>query len=289
MTAGTNHSKILLHGNCTISGETTDIAVAQANPIRYRGYYYDEDTGLYYCNARYYSPTWRRFISPDDTSYLDPESVNGLNQYCYCGNDPINYADPSGRLAISLILTAIGIGAAIGAGIGMATTVVKDLENGKLFDGDVTFWAYFGNVLGGGIAGAGIGLCSILGAGAGAALATNSSLMLGGMTISGGTAFMMGVGGAFVTGALGYAVRTGISDQETFEWSDMFIEAGINAFSGALTFTGAMAGGIMGVKIPGARFSAKNALLYNLGAAYFGVYPAKIMLSIIKGKLKDKY
>ena len=80
-------------GNCTISGNTT---VAKANPIRYRGYYYDEDTGLYYCNARYYSPTWRRFISPDDTAYLDPSSVNGLNQYCYCGNDPVNYADPSG-------------------------------------------------------------------------------------------------------------------------------------------------------------------------------------------------
>ena len=81
-------------GNCTISGNTT---VAKANPIRYRGYYYDEETGLYYCNARYYSPKWRRFISPDDTSYLDPSSVNGLNQYCYCGNDPVNYCDPSGR------------------------------------------------------------------------------------------------------------------------------------------------------------------------------------------------
>ena len=44
-------------GNCTISGNTT---VAKANPIRYRGYYYDEETGLYYCNAQYYSPKWRR-------------------------------------------------------------------------------------------------------------------------------------------------------------------------------------------------------------------------------------
>ena len=74
-------------GNFTISGNS---AIAKANPIRYRGYYYDEDTGLYYCNARYYSPMWRRFISPDDTSYLDPSSVNGLNQYCYCGNDPVS-------------------------------------------------------------------------------------------------------------------------------------------------------------------------------------------------------
>ena len=39
--------------------------LAYANPIRYRGYYYDQDTGLYYLNARYYSPELRRFISPD--------------------------------------------------------------------------------------------------------------------------------------------------------------------------------------------------------------------------------
>lgn len=84
-------------GNCTISNETTSYDVANANPIRYRGYYYDDDTGLYYCNARYYSPKWRRFISPDDTAYLDPESVNGLNLYCYCNNDPVNYVDPSGH------------------------------------------------------------------------------------------------------------------------------------------------------------------------------------------------
>ena len=84
-------------GNCTISSETTDYDVANANPIRYRGYYYDSDTGLYYCNARYYSPKWRRFISPDDTAYLDPESPNGLNLYCYCYNDPVNFFDPSGH------------------------------------------------------------------------------------------------------------------------------------------------------------------------------------------------
>ena len=60
------------------------------------GYYSANDTGLYYCNARYYSPKWRRFISPDDTAYLNPESVNGLNLYCYCNNDSVNYVDPTG-------------------------------------------------------------------------------------------------------------------------------------------------------------------------------------------------
>ena len=276
-------------GNCTIAGDTTNDALAHANPIRYRGYYYDDDTGLYYCNARYYSPKWRRFVSPDSTSYLDPESVNGLNLYCYCNNDPVNFVDPSGRIAISLILATIGIGAAIGAGIGLTSTVVADLENGKLFDGDVTFRAYVGNIFGGVIAGAGIGFCTVLGTGLGVALSTGTALTLGSMAVSSSTAAMLGVGGAFVAGGLGYAVRTGINDQETFEWSDMFIEAGINAFSGLLTFAGAMAGGIVGVKTLETKSSLKNFVRYHLGATYFGVYPVKALLSILKAKLKEAY
>ena len=129
-------------GNCTISGNTT---VAKANPIRYRGYYYDDDTGLYYCNARYYSPKWRRFISPDDTAYLDPHSVNGLNQYCYCNNDPINYTDPSGHLAF-FVVTAI-IGAALGLGITAAVDYIPDQ----------TFNLHWGWYVGAGLLGAAIG------------------------------------------------------------------------------------------------------------------------------------
>ena len=83
-------------GNCTITSTTNSI-IAHANPIRYRGYYYDEDTGLYYLNSRYYNPEWRRFISPDSTEYIDSENPNGLNLYAYCYNDPINYADPTGH------------------------------------------------------------------------------------------------------------------------------------------------------------------------------------------------
>ena len=83
-------------GNCTVTSSTNS-ELALTNPIRYRGYYYDRETKLYYLNARYYNPEWRRFISPDDTAYLDPESVNGLNLYCYCNNDPVNYCDPSGH------------------------------------------------------------------------------------------------------------------------------------------------------------------------------------------------
>ena len=89
------------------------------------GYYSANDTGLYYCNARYYSPKWRRFISPDDTAYLNPESVNGLNLYCYCGNDPINYVDPSGHFVVSSLLVAAVIGGAIAGGfIGTASHLI---------------------------------------------------------------------------------------------------------------------------------------------------------------------
>ena len=76
-------------GNCTITyGANNDIATA--NAIRYRGYYFDTETGLYYLNARYYNPEWRRFISPANASTLNPQVVNGLNLYCYCNNNPIS-------------------------------------------------------------------------------------------------------------------------------------------------------------------------------------------------------
>ena len=111
-------------GNCTITLNANGIATK--NPIRYRGYYYDQESGLYYLNARYYNPAWRRFISPDDTAYLDPDTPNGLNLYTYCNNDPINYADPSGNdpkwwqwalfgIGVALIAVAAGM-AFIGTG-----------------------------------------------------------------------------------------------------------------------------------------------------------------------------
>ena len=270
---------------------TTKANNAPINHFLYKGYYYDDETDFYYLLSRYYYPEICRWISPDSIEYLDPQSINGLNLYCYCMNNPIMYSDPSGHFVITatMIWAAIGIGVAIGAAIGLGATVAKDLENGKLFDGDVTLLSYIGNTLGGGIAGAGIGLCSVLGAGLGVALSTGTALSIGGIAISGGTALAMGVGGAFVTGGLGYAVRTGISDQEEFELTDMFIEAGSNAISGMLTFTGAMVGGIMGVKVPGAKFSFKNFALYHLGTTYFGVYPIKIILAYIKQKLKERY
>lgn len=69
------------------------------NPFRYRSYYYDEETKLYYLNSRYYNPKWGRFINAD--SYIGSEGVALLyNFYTYCDNDPINKIDKNGDFAI---------------------------------------------------------------------------------------------------------------------------------------------------------------------------------------------
>ena len=72
-------------------------AVGNANPFRYRSYYFDEETGLYYLNSRYYDPETGRFVNADDISFLDPETINGLNLYAYCGDNPVMLTDPTGR------------------------------------------------------------------------------------------------------------------------------------------------------------------------------------------------
>lgn len=81
----------------------------------YRGYTYDFETGLYYCQNRYYSPAWGRFISMDDPAQLTlniDEPLNA-NLYTYCYNDPVNNVDPNGRSSYSF--TGVGMQAEMSA------------------------------------------------------------------------------------------------------------------------------------------------------------------------------
>lgn len=66
--------------------------IADRNPFRYAGYIYDTKTGLYYLIARYYSPEWGRFVSPDTVPSVQ-------NQYVYGGNNPATFVDPTGHFA----------------------------------------------------------------------------------------------------------------------------------------------------------------------------------------------
>ena len=66
------------------------------NPLRYRGYYYDTETSLYYLQARYYDPDICRFISADALLVAGNDYIQGMNRYAYCYNNPIMYLDPSG-------------------------------------------------------------------------------------------------------------------------------------------------------------------------------------------------
>lgn len=136
------------YGNCKID-YTINSDLAHTNPIRYRSYYYDDETQLYWVSSRYYSPEICRWISPDSIEYLDIETVNGLNLYCYCGNDPINNIDPSGHFAVTtlIILGLIGVGAVVGGTV----AGVNCYNNGS------TGWELVGDILGGALIGGAIG------------------------------------------------------------------------------------------------------------------------------------
>lgn len=71
--------------------------MAEINPIRYRGYYYDTETSWYYLQSRYYNPEWCRFINPDSL-FVAGDIITGSNMYAYCNNDPVSYIDPSGTI-----------------------------------------------------------------------------------------------------------------------------------------------------------------------------------------------
>ena len=81
-------------GSCTVYN-SSDAAIGDLNPLRYRGYYYDAETGFYYLQSRYYDPAICRFINAD--GQLSITDFVGSNLFAYCGNDPVNRIDPTGE------------------------------------------------------------------------------------------------------------------------------------------------------------------------------------------------
>ena len=113
-------------GNCKITQNTANTDIATVNPIRYRGYYLDSETGFYYLQSRYYNPEIGRFLNADtiDVVSISPTEITDKNLFSYCDNNPIIRADNGGEV------WHIVAGAAI-SGVG---EISSQLISGASFD-----------------------------------------------------------------------------------------------------------------------------------------------------------
>ena len=93
------------------------------NPFRYRGYIFDEETGLYYLRSRYYNPNLCRFINADDVEAMGADGdINGYQLFIYCMNDPVNNRDEAGSWSLPN-WAKVAIGAALIVGAAVVATV----------------------------------------------------------------------------------------------------------------------------------------------------------------------
>ena len=124
-------------------------ALAEINPYRYRGYRFDEETGFYYLNSRYYNPVIGRFISSDGLLGKQGDTI-GHNMYAYCANNPVMHTDSTGYwfgfddiftgpIDEILVLGLLALAAALGIpgtsdALGDLTSTIGDTIN-KISDG----------------------------------------------------------------------------------------------------------------------------------------------------------
>ena len=128
-------------------------SLGETNPLRYREYYYDSESGLYYLNSRYYDPETGRFLNADWQMDENAGLLKG-NLYAYCANNPVKYLDEDGEM---ILLAALAIGATVGAFVGgVVSTAVQLATTGKVD---------MGEVLSDTIAGAASGMLAVTGIG----------------------------------------------------------------------------------------------------------------------------
>ena len=108
---------------CT--GELAE-TLGKVQPFRYRGYVFDEETGLYYLRSRYYNPNLGRFVNAD-RAFDANASVTTYNQYAYCDNCPVIYLDSEGRG----LFTSLVIGFVVGA---LVSGIIEAAKGGDVED-----------------------------------------------------------------------------------------------------------------------------------------------------------
>ena len=143
--------------------------MAETNPLRYRGYYYDTESGLYYLQSRYYDPATCRFVNADNAAVIavSPEKANwDKNLFAYCDNDPVNRKDDGGNL------WHIAVAAGVGFLAGLASQFISDVAT-SIVTGTNAFSdleTYIGAAVGGAVEGmvtASIGPAAAAGIGSG--------------------------------------------------------------------------------------------------------------------------
>lgn len=205
---------------------TLATTVGEINPFRYKGYYFDKETGMYYCNSRFYVPEFCRFLSADTTSCLNIDDLYQMNLFAYCSNDPILFIDTIGTkgkrakwktifgavatallgiVAISAVIFSGGAllapvlaGTAIGAGTNLVSQGINNLRNDKGFFEDIDW----------------------------------GKVALAGVT---GAAFSSGAGGligSVLIGSVSNAAMAAYDDAEGYEMIIDAVTGGVAAFAG---------------------------------------------------------
>ena len=159
-------------------------SLAAVNPIRYRSYYYDAETGFYYLQSRYYDPVICRFINADDVTMLGANGdFSSVNLFAYCGNNPIKNRDDAGTFFFTALGAVSGfIGGAVSALV-MGEDFATAMEQGCA------------GAVGGAIAGAGV----------------DAGLLL--FSLGGPVSVVAAVGIAYFAGGFGNVVTTAISSE----------------------------------------------------------------------------
>ena len=184
---------------------TSATHVANANPIRYRGYYYDTDTGWYYLNSRYYDPEVKRFINADTTDILSATgNLYDKNLFAYCDNNPVMRVDVGGEFWHIVAGTVIG-----GLISGITSAVTQKITTGSVD------WGRVGTAT---LAGAASGALASTGIGA-------VGQMVGGATIS------------MANNAVDQVVEN--KGFNNFDVGDMLIDGAIGAAAGRIGGAGA--------------------------------------------------
>ena len=178
-------------------------SMADANPLRYRGYYYDSETGFYYLQSRYYDPATRRFINADVYSSTDTSDAVSCNMYAYCSNNPANMYDSMGNWPkwLETAAKAVAVVAVAVTAVAVVATATVATGGAALAAASVAFGTACGGLVGG-IANERNGESFMNGWIGGSA----NGLVQSGMTT------MFGYAGTIAGGGLGSGIGTAITE-----------------------------------------------------------------------------